>query len=90
MRTVRILLLALIFLLHNSVVLAKSMHSCCADPAICTVVHCMDAGCLPSSPPLANGLAPVAAPLLSAADVRPAYAPVFLPAPIEAIWRPPD
>lgn len=89
MALLRILLLALVFLLNHSVAAAKSVHTCCLD-ADCPVSACADMGCLPAcAPPLA---AAPDTPALAPREGNDAAAPApphHVSAPFDSIWRPP-
>lgn len=90
MAILRILLLALVFLLNHSVAAANSVHTCCLD-ADCPVTVCAEMGCLAAAvPPLAaSGQVPAVAPPAGAESrAVPPRAPYSDP--LDSIWRPPD
>jgi len=89
MALLRILLLALVFLLNHSVAAAKSVHTCCLD-ADCPVSACVDMGCLPACPPplAAVPAVPALAPPASEDAAAPAPPHTFSD-PLDSIWRPP-
>ena len=90
MALLRILLLALVFLLNHSVAAAKSVHSCCLDKD-CPVSTCVDLGCLPACAPPLAGAAVIPAPLPPiGAEVLAPPPPVHYSDPFDSIWRPPE
>ncbi|KRC02537.1 hypothetical protein [Duganella sp. Root198D2] len=90
MALLRILLLALVFLLNHSVAAAKSVHTCCLD-ADCPVSVCADMGCLPAcAPPLAAAAARPALPPLAGNDDAALAPSHHFSDPIDSIWRPPQ
>lgn len=89
MRTFRLLLIALVFLLHSAAGMAASVRTCCMD-AHCPVADCMAMGCIADPlPPAAIGaspqhrVAPMRAPALPAE-------PAWFESRVEDIWTPPD
>jgi hypothetical protein len=90
MAILRILLLALVFLLNHSVAAANAVHTCCVE-ADCPVTVCAEMGCLPAAvPPLAaaaQGPLPVPP---AGVDSRAAAPRAHYSDPFDSIWRPPD
>ena len=86
MRTFRLLLLILCFVLGNTAALAETMHACCHD---CTPAHCADMGCSPAAAPIAvdtsrqAALPPAGYVWLPAAAVAPDQL-------VREVWRPPN
>lgn len=88
MRTFRLLLLALVFVLSTTASAVASVHKCCPDAA-CDIVHCIAMECAPALPAFAFNKPP-ALPAVRA-DQAPAVRPA-LPPPdrYEEVWTPPD
>jgi hypothetical protein len=88
MRRLVSFLLAMVFLLHTTMVLAAPVCTPCPELE-CPVSACADMGCLPSVVPGAPsaaaqpGIAPAVLP-------APLYASAARPAPLHEIWTPPD
>jgi hypothetical protein len=88
MRRLRLLLLALLFVLSTIASAAASVHTCCATPD-CDIAHCIDMGCAPSLPVFAADMPKAAA----VADAVQSYfvRPILRPRnPLEEVWIPPD
>lgn len=89
MRHFRLLLIALVFVLHSAAVMASSVKICCMD-AHCPVAECVTMGCL------ADPLPPAAVPVTqhtSASSMRTQVMPLssaHLASHVEDIWTPPD
>lgn len=89
MRTFRLLLIALVFLLHSGAGMASSVRICCMD-AHCPVADCVAMGCIATpSPPAAvaatpqTRVSPIREPVINTELAR-------LPSRVEDIWTPPD
>jgi hypothetical protein len=88
MRRFSLFLLALVFMLHTTLVLAAPRCTNCPD-IDCPAGQCMDIGCAPAAMPAALAAPATPAPLPAAAPATP-YASAVLPAPLHEIWTPPD
>jgi hypothetical protein len=88
MRSILSLLVALVFVLHSSWLMAAPAHACCNETD-CPVTQCVSAGCLPGNLPAAldNTAAPAHVP---ASQPFAATAAPLLPHPAQEIWTPPD
>jgi hypothetical protein len=88
MRSLISFLVALVFVLHSSWLLAAPTHACCHD-ADCPMTQCISAACLPADLPGAVGNP-------QPPDIEPLHLPVApvasvsLPHPAKEIWTPPD
>ena len=88
MRTLISFLVALVFVLHSSWLLAAPTHACCHE-ADCPMTQCISAACMPADLPAAvNTIAPAAIEPLRLAVLPSASIP--LPRPAKEIWTPPD
>lgn len=88
MRQFLALLIALVFVLHSSVLAAAPARMCCKG-ADCPVTQCVATDCLPTAmPAIAAALAMPASPPTRLQAHCPA--PTMSPAPAKAVWRPPD
>lgn len=88
MRPLISFLVALVFVLHSSWLLAAPAHACCHE-ADCPMTQCVSAACLPADLPAAVGQAqlPAVQPLRLAVAASAETPP---PHPTEDIWTPPD
>lgn len=82
------LFLALVFVLHTSIVAAESVHACCLD-ADCVSSQCVSAGCMACPMPAAVGATGALA-LAPAALKAGTAMPSPRAAPVAEIWTPPD
>lgn len=89
MRYIRLLLIALVFVLHSTAVMASSVKICCLD-AHCPVAECVTMGCIADPlPPAAVAVTQqVSAPSMRA-PVMPSES-VHPGSHVEDIWTPPD
>lgn len=88
MRQLRLLFLALFFVLSTSASAAASVHKCCADQG-CDLMLCIAISCAPAIPPAAFDKSIVVAPK----RVREVYATLASPRTphlYEEVWTPPD
>lgn len=88
MRRLISFLLALVFMLHTSLVVATPACAHCPEMD-CPASQCVDLGCLPSVMPGAPSVAALPG-LPPAVALVPFYANVELPVPLHEIWTPPD
>jgi hypothetical protein len=88
MRQFLALLIALVFVLHSSLLAAAPTGMCCKS-ADCPVAQCVATDCLPAAmPAIAADIAVLApTPTRLPADVAPA---TMSPAPAKEVWCPPD
>ena len=88
MRQFLALVIALVFVLHSSLLAAAPARTCCKG-ADCPVTQCVSTDCMPTAmPAIAPDIAmPEPAPTRLQAH-RPA--PAMSPAPAKDIWCPPD
>lgn len=89
MRTFRLLVIALVFLLHSAAGMAASVRICCLD-AHCPVAECVAMGCIADPlPPAAVGAALQTAVSIMRETTMPDD-PARGACPVEEIWTPPD
>lgn len=88
MRKFLALVIALVFVLHSSLLAAAPARMCCKN-ADCPVTQCVAADCLPSAMPAVT--VDIAMPALTLARM-PAQspAPSMSPTPVKEVWHPPD
>ncbi|WP_143068069.1 hypothetical protein [Duganella sp. CF517] len=88
MRHLLAMFIALVFVLHSSVLAAAPARMCCKS-ADCPVTQCVSSDCLPTAmPAIATDIAlPAPAPTRLAAH---APATAMSPAPAKDVWCPPD
>ena len=90
MNRMRVLLLALAFVLYHSVAAAMPAHPCCPDEP-CSLVECIKMGCVPAGmAPLAGASVPPVVPQPDGEFASAPPPPLSLPAPVDAVWRPPE
>jgi hypothetical protein len=82
------LLLALAFSVNAFAAAAAQTRVCC-DSDECSVVQCLDMGCLPAASPLASQ-SPVAFITQAGTRATPVEANDYLPNRYKEIWTPPD
>lgn len=88
MRSLISFLVALVFVLHSSWLLAAPNHACCHE-ADCPMTQCISAACMPADLPAAvHNVQPATIEPLRLAVAPVASAP--LPRPVKEIWTPPD
>lgn len=88
MRSIRFLLLALLFALSTSLSAAASVHACCPHQD-CDIAHCVEMGCAPALPLFAFDKP--AAPLqVAVREIHEDRAIPWLPDRYEDVWTPPD
>lgn len=88
MRTFRLLVIGLLFLLGSTAALAAPYQTCCHQDE-CTVVQCVSMGCLSTAPALAVDMVHVTPELAPSGAVD---GPVQSAGPLvyRDIWTPPD
>lgn len=88
MRQLRLLFLALLFILSTSASAAASVHSCCPDQ-VCDLAQCIDIGCAAALPGMAFDTPMALAPISPRAmyEAPPGPRPPRL---VDEIWTPPD
>ncbi len=89
MHNCRLVLIALIFVLHSAAAMASSVRICCLD-AHCPVAECVAMGCIAEPlPPAAVGAAGRATVSAMRAPAIPAQG-MRIASRVEEIWTPPD
>lgn len=88
MHKIRILLLALFFLLGASASVAAQVHKCCPFKA-CSTAQCIDMGCAPTVVPAAFGAMSAERGTAPTKDYA-AHTATHYPDRYEEVWTPPD
>lgn len=82
------MLIALVFVLHSSVLAAAPARMCCKS-ADCPVTQCVAMDCLPAAMPAIAAALRLPAPTLARQPAH-APAPAMSPASAKDVWCPPD
>ena len=88
MRQFLALIIAMVFVLHSSLLAAAPARMCCKS-ADCPVAQCMATDCLPAAMPAIAADIAVLAPTLARLRADVAHA-TMSPAPAKKVWCPPD
>ena len=88
MRQFLALLIALVFVLHSSLLAAAPTRMCCKS-ADCPVTQCVATDCLPAAMPAIPAAISLSAPTLTRLPAQ-APAATMSPAPAKDVWCPPD
>jgi hypothetical protein len=88
MRKLFLFLLAVVFMLHTTFVVAAPRCTNCPD-IDCPSGQCVSVGCLPSAMPAMVAALAGMQPIATAAPATD-YASAELPSPLQEIWTPPD
>ena len=88
MRQFLAMIIALVFVLHSSLVAAEPVRMCCKG-ADCPVTQCVAMGCLPAAMPAIAADIALPAPTLTRLPAH-CPAPTMSPAPAKDVWCPPD
>ena len=88
MRQFLAMIIALVFVLHSSLLAAAPARMCCKS-ADCPVAQCVATDCLPSAMPAVTADVAIPAPTPARMPAQ-CPAPTMSPTPAKEVWCPPD